>query len=371
MGKKSLNILFVNSMKAGEFGGGEKWMIMAATGLIERDHRVFVGGKKGSLFLKKAAQYHLPSADFNIRSDFSPLTTLRIARFLKKNDIDVLICNFNKDVRVAGLAAKLVGKTIVLARHGVLLCKNKLKHRLTLQNLTDGIITNTQSIKNTYASYGWFTEDFVRLIYNGVDNKSAITAFEFAGVYPQKKIIFAAGRLTTQKGFDYLIESAAILKKERNDLVFIVAGDGNQRRILNEMIAGQKLTDCFRLIGHIDNIDPYLKGADLVVLSSIFEGMPNVLLEAMAVGKAVVATDVNGVRELVIHGQTGEIVPAQNSQALAGAIKKVIDLPDLLKQYGKAGYERVRQQFTVSQMIDNLESYLQAKFGEKVQQRRI
>ena len=106
-------------------------------------------------------------------------------------------------------------------------------------------------------------------------------------------------------------------------------------------------------------------GCDLFVLPSLYEGMPNVVMEAMAVGKAVLATDVNGVRELVVDGETGVIVPSQNAESLAEAIVTLIDDPQRLKKLGQAGLNRVREHFTISAMIKNLEQYFLAKWHEK------
>jgi glycosyltransferase involved in cell wall biosynthesis len=351
-------------MKIDEYGGGEKWMIQAARGLTGAGHHVFIGGKKGSKILKRARQNNVAGVEFDIRTDFSPLKTIKIATFLKKNEIDVLVCNFNKDVRVAGLAAKLVKTPVTLARHGIVLCKKKWKHKITLKNLTDGIITNTNSIKNIYSSYGWFNEKFVRVIYNGIEDKSEVIPHDYSDQFPHKKIIFSAGRLTKQKGFNYLIDAASLLIHKKDDFVFVIAGSGKQERALKLQIEKHNLQNSVKFLGHIDIIDPYLKGADLVVLSSIHEGMPNVLMEAMAVGKAVVATDVNGVRELVKEGETGEIVSPRNSAELASAINKLFNNPPLLKQYGIEGLKRVKKNFTLSKMINNLESYFLEKLSE-------
>ncbi len=356
-----MNILFLNSIGKNKFGGGEKWMVNAAKGLLAKGHTVAVAGKKNSRILKYAAERGVPTDVIEIHADISPLKTLRIAGFLRQNRIDVLICNLNKDVRVAGLAARIARTPVVLARHGMLLCGKKWKHKLCLTRLTDGIITNSISIRDTYASYGWFENDFVKVIYNGLEIPETVSPVDFAGRFPGKKIIYSAGRLAEQKGFGYLIEAAALLQKKRNDLVFLVSGEGPLASVLQKQADEAGLHASFIFDGFAADIFPYLKGCDLFVLASLFEGMPNIVMEAMAMEKPVVATDVNGVRELVDAGKTGLLVPPADPAALAETIDSLFDSPEKLKAFGKAGKQRVAEQFTMERMTDALDAYLRSK----------
>lgn len=360
-----MNVLFVSSIGRDEFGGGEKWIVDAARGLAERGHHPVVGSKARSRILRHAEANGVATTICEIHGDLSPRATLRIAAYQRRHEIDVTICNLNKDVRVAGLAARLGGGSLVLARHGMLLCGRKLRHRLSLTMLTDGIITNSQSVKDAYAGYGWFADDFVKVIYNGIEIPEQVVPFDFGGRFPGKRIIYSAGRLSPQKGFAFLIEAAAILHRTRSDLVFAVSGEGRLDAALRQQVSDAGLAESFHFLGHTETIYPYLAGCDLFVLASLFEGMPNVVMEAMAVQKAVIATDVNGARELVREGETGLLVPPGDSGALAGAIASVIDRPDLLRSFGGRGFERVKREFTRSAMIESLERHLAQKLREK------
>lgn len=356
-----MNILFINSIGRDKFGGGEKWMVSASIELARLGHEVVLGSKRNSKLLRYAAARGVRTAVFEIRGDFSPRTTLAIARYLKANAVDVMICNLNKDVRVAGLAARLYGRTAVLARHGMLLCSRKWKHKVTLKHLADGIITNSRTIRDAYAAYGWFDEEFVRVVYNGITIPEHVDKYDFSGRFPGKKIVYSAGRLSEQKGFTYLIEAAALLRRKRDDLVFVVSGEGKLEAQLKLQVEQAGLEDTFVFLGFSADIYPYLKGCDLFVLASLFEGMPNVVMEAMAMSRAVVATDVNGARELMQDGKTGLVVPPRNPEALAEGIERLIDSPDLLERFGQAGYERVRREFSMSAMGVHLERFLQEK----------
>ncbi len=359
-----MRILFLNSIGKKKYGGGEKWMIRAAQELGKRGHTVFLGAKTDSLLLQKATAAGVQTWGIDIHADISPIATFRMVNFLRANKIEILICNLNKDVRVGGLAARLAKTPVVLARHGMLLCGKKWKHKVTLTNLTDGIITNTNSIKQTYASYGWFRDDFVKVIYNGVELAGNIEPYDFQTRYPGKKIVLSAGRLAGQKGYDYLILAAAKICRHRKDIVFLIAGEGKLEDELRGMIAARGLSQNFHLLGFHADIRPLILGSDLFVLASRFEGMPNVVMEAMSVGKAVVATDVNGVRELMEDGISGLIIPPHHPDALAEAILKVIDSPATLENMGRKGREIVRTKFTYNIMADNLEKHLLDRLGQ-------
>ena len=356
-----MNILFINSIGRNKFGGGEKWMVNAAKGLTTKGHNVVLSSKQNSRILQYAEKQGVKTHVVEIHSDISPIKTFLIARWLKEQQIDILICNLNKDVRVAGLAARIAGTPVVLARHGMLLCSKKWKHKLTLTKLTDGIITNSKTIQETYTGYGWFPTDFVKVIYNGIVIPEHVEQVDFQACFPGKKIIYSAGRLSEQKGFNYLIEAAQILRKKRNDLVFLVSGEGKLASILQKQVDNAGLHESFVFEGFTDDIFPYLKGCDLFVLASLFEGMPNVVMEAMAMAKPVVATDVNGARELMQDGNTGFIVPPADPNALANAIGSLIDNPEKLSAFGNAGKERVTQHFTMQHMTDTLEAHLRSK----------
>lgn len=353
-----MKIVFLNSMRPDEFGGGEKWMITAGVGLRERGHAVIMAGKPGGLFLHRATAAGLATRPFDIRSDFSPATSLRFSRWLRGEQVDVLICNFNKDVRVGGLAARLARTPVVLARHGLVLNRNHWKYRLTIGLLTDGIITNSAAIKRTYLGYGWFDDDFIDVLYNGIEPPQAVQKRDLAAEYGNRKVLLSAGRFTRQKGFDVLVAASAILRRERDDFAVLIAGQGPLEADLRRWVADAGLEDTVHLIGFQSDLAPLLAGVDLTVLASRYEGMPNVVMEAMALGRPVVATAVDGTPELVEDGISGLLVPPEDPAALATAVGDLLDHPERAAALGRAARERIARHFTRNAMLDNLETLL-------------
>ncbi len=163
---------------------------------------------------------------------------------------------------------------------------------------------------------------------------------------PPRRIVGAAGRLSPEKGFDVLIDAAAIVCRHQADVGFVVFGDGPLRRQLNQRLIEQGLEGRFVLAGFRTNLETLLPGLDLAVLSSHTEGLPVAVLEALAAGVPVVATAVGGTPEVVQEGSTGCLVPPGDPAALAERITSVLADEPLRRAMGERGACRVRQEFT-------------------------
>ncbi len=146
-------------------------------------------------------------------------------------------------------------------------------------------------------------------------------------VNPDKTVLLAVGRLKEQKGFDVLIESFSKLRDQFPQWVLVIIGDGDQRGILTDQISQAGLTDGVMLPGNVGNIGQWYERCSLFVLSSQFEGFPNVLLEAMAHGRAVVSVDcMTGPREIVRDGIDGRLVQSVgNPDDLAAALEEMME----------------------------------------------
>ena len=140
-------------------------------------------------------------------------------------------------------------------------------------------------------------------------------------------VLVAAGRLAPWKGFSDLIEAMALLKDRRN-VRLVILGDGPLRNELQELIGKRGLEDNIELVGYVDNPLKYFSHANVFVLSSLVEGLPNVLVEAMMCGCTPVSTDCpTGPREVLCDGQFGFLSPVRNPPALASAIEQALDNP--------------------------------------------
>jgi glycosyltransferase involved in cell wall biosynthesis len=173
--------------------------------------------------------------------------------------------------------------------------------------------------------------DRVRTILNGIDQKRftrdpARTPLvrESLGLDPGTTVIGAVGRLESEKRFDVLIDAVAALRTAQSDVTLMIVGDGSLRGPLASQIDRLQLGQSCRLLGHRDDVVDLHHAFDLFVQSSDYEGTPNAVLEAMALGTPVVATDVGGTAQLIRHGIDGLIAPPGDVEALTRAIEQAL-----------------------------------------------
>lgn len=192
----------------------------------------------------------------------------------------------------------------------------------------------------------------VRMIHNGIDpdrfDRTAdphLRATLSGGT--DRPLVFTSARLVQQKGHRYLLEAAASVP----EAVFVLAGEGPERRNLEEQIRSTDLDARVVLLGHRDDIPDLLAVCDLFVLPSLYEGLPVVVLEAMAAGKPVIATAVGGTSEAVVYGQTGLLVPPADPAALSRAIRMLLDNTEMGRRLARAGRCRVYRDFAAPTMV--------------------
>ncbi|NJN26464.1 MAG: glycosyltransferase family 4 protein [Cyclobacteriaceae bacterium] len=357
-----MNILFLNSLRKGKWGGGEKWMVKAGEGLKARGHQVTIACLAQSVIEEKSRERGLGIFNFGIVADIAFWQMPRLKSYLKSHKIDVLVCCQNKDVKVGALAARQVGLSAIFARQGLQNLSDKKKYIRPFTRYIDGIITNTSSIKRIYESYQWIPEDFVHVIYNGVELPGTIRHIDLHQTYhlpAGSKTIFSAGRLDHQKGFDLLIHMAYRARQQNLDWQLIIAGEGKIKNELNSLAAKMGVGDMVHFIGFSNEVPALLKAADVFVLTSRYEGMPNALLEAMAMGKANVATRVNGAPELVEDGISGFLTDAENVDQLFDKTRELLENDTLRQSMGNHAAKRVQEHFTYEKMTGELECLFQ------------
>jgi glycosyltransferase involved in cell wall biosynthesis len=168
----------------------------------------------------------------------------------------------------------------------------------------------------------------------------------------ERPVVLALARLHRRKGIDHLLEAAARLPGAD----FLIAGDGPERAALEEQAARLGLGDRVRFLGTRTDVAELLRMSSIFVLPSLAEGLPVSVIEAMAAGRAVVATDIPGTNEIVVDGETGLLVPPGDPHALTGALGRLLDDAALRREMGSAGRERVERDFSAAAMVRRIEA---------------
>jgi glycosyltransferase involved in cell wall biosynthesis len=228
-----------------------------------------------------------------------------------------------------------------------------------LAQRTDRIVVNSGGIRDFYARHGLPAEKFV-VIPNGVSppqptNVSRCELLEELGLPPDARLIGAVGRLWPQKRLKDLIWAADLLKVIRDDVHLLIVGDGPHRGRLEQFRRQVRIEDKVHFLGHRPDVPRLMPHFDVLWLASEYEGLPNVVMEAMVVGVPVVASDISGNRDLVIPGETGYLVPLGDRAAFARHANKLLDDVELSRRFGAAARQRIALEFSVERMVERHE----------------
>jgi sugar transferase (PEP-CTERM/EpsH1 system associated) len=229
--------------------------------------------------------------------------------------------------------------------------------------LGDRVIAVCEMARQAEIERARVSPDKVVTIYNGVDTnefaalaaRAAVRGRRAFGIPAGAPLVGAVGRLHRQKGFADLITALAQVREHLPAVWLLLVGDGDLRGDLEAHAQALGLSEVVAFAGLRTDIPEILAGLDLFALPSLWEGLPNVVLEAMAAGLPVAATAVGGTPEVVVDGITGILIPPQDPEVLAQAITRLLRDPGLRYRMGQAGRERVAQRFTVERMVEQTE----------------
>ena len=234
--------------------------------------------------------------------------------------------------------------------------------RILLARKNSWLIIQNPDDQNTLKKTGIINNERVALIRgSGVDSEKFCLVDKKTIGSP---IIILAARMLWDKGVGEFVEAAKILKASDRDARFVLVGDSDSENpacISRQTLLGWQSSGIIEWWGPCDNMPEVLGNSTIVCLPSYREGLPKVLIEAAACGKAIVTTDAPGCREIVQHGVNGFLVPIKDASALADAIEKILGNKSLREEMGKKGREIVEKEFTVSKVNnETLELYQRA-----------
>jgi glycosyltransferase involved in cell wall biosynthesis len=198
------------------------------------------------------------------------------------------------------------------------------------------------------------------LLENGIDaaeyarRRTVIEAKSALGLPTDGFVVGAVGRLSAEKGFDVLIRSTHALVSRGLDVHLVIAGDGHERAALEHRARELNLTGRVRLVGWQADVRGYFEAMDVFALSSLREGLPNVLLEAMALEVPVVSTRVNGVPRLVQDGRNGFLVNAGDLDGLTTALSGLLKNAELRALFRTAGRRTVETRYSFATRMQRL-----------------
>jgi glycosyltransferase involved in cell wall biosynthesis len=284
----------------------------------------------------------------------------RLWSVLKKYDVRILhshVWPANVWGRVVGRAAG--GLRLVVTEHNVDLWKRKPHFAVDrfLARFTNRIVCVSRAVEGFYRDVVGVPQKKLVYVPNGIDPEPFARSIDVAAkrrslsVEPDERVVAIVARLIPQKDHGTLLNALKKLDERGVGARCLVVGDGALRADLEKRARELELEGRVRFLGERRDVAEVLLASDVAVLSSIHEGMPLAVLEAMAAAKPVVVTDVGGNREVVRDGETGIVVPPGDPGALSDALARLLTSSEVARKMGAAGRERVLREFSLIAMV--------------------
>lgn len=218
----------------------------------------------------------------------------------------------------------------------------------------DKVIAVSDAVKTYLIKDKKLSKEKTELIRNGVDLEKFKPNLKIRNNGKFK--IGVIGRLEPQKGHRYFLEAVKMLDGDSKDVKFLIIGEGGLRKDLEQRCKELKIEDRVEFLGFRKDIVSVLRELDLIVLPSLYEGLPLVALEAGAVGKPTIVTNVDGSPEVIINNKTGLVISSKDSQSLKEAIEKMISSEKLVAEFGKNARKYIKNNFSLKQQIEKTQN---------------
>lgn len=351
------------------FSGGEVQVFLLMEGLRARGHHGVLVCPPGSRAAAHAAEHDFEAAAIAMRHDFSPGAILAAHSRLRVVEPDLVHLHTGRANWIGGLAARALGLPAITTRR----MDRRVRRGARSRFLYGGLVRRAVAISPAVGKRlieGGVDEARVRVISSAVDpaalrphagREATRTAL---GAPADAIVLLAPAALVPRKGLDVALEALARLEGRGRRLLLWIAGEGEARGALEAQSRRLSLEARVRFLGRREDVGDLLAGCDLVVLPSRAEGLGVAALEAMAAGRAVVASDVGGLGETVVHERTGLLVPPDDPEALAAALARLADDPELRGRLGRAGPARVGEGFLAEQMVTAYEALYREVLAE-------
>lgn len=237
--------------------------------------------------------------------------------------------------------------------------------------LTDQIVTLTNQEKKDHIGVRIGREDHFRIIHSGVELKkfseSEIdppSVRESLGIPHDALVVGTVGRLIPIKGSNFLLEAAGEVIKKRPETIFVFLGEGELQKQMEERASQLGIREQVMLLGWRPDVASIMSTYDVFAFPSLNEGMGKALVEAMAMGKPVVASNVSGIRDLVVNGENGFLVPPAQPELLAKRIKYLLENPQIRQAFGMAG-KRMAGGYSADSMVEEIDQLYLSLLTEK------
>jgi len=345
------------------FSGGEVQVFLLIEALAKRGYENALVCPPGSRSEEEARSRSLRSFGVRLRNDLDFVSVFRLASWLRKSGAALVHLHTGRATWLGGLAARLAGVPAITTRRMDRRVSRGMRTKLMYGSLVQRTVAISPAVRDCLLEAN-VAADSIELIWDAVDPDGfepsaarAATRSEL-GIAENEFVMISMAALVKRKGIDVLIDAAALLVNRDVPVRVLIGGEGEERVALEEQAKRLGVEAQVSFLGWRSDKANLLAAADVFVLPSRAEGVGVAALEAMAAGKAVVASRVGGLSQAVVDGETGSLVEAGNAAALAEALEKLAGDSAMRDSLGKRGRERVLELFSIeSQASQYIETY--------------
>jgi len=354
------------------YGGPEKQIIEHLRILDKNKYNghiasFFEGGKTSNQVLDIAKSYDIPSHSIVMKHALDVNAISLLKEIITNNDINLIVTHGYKSAVLGVIVSKKCKIPVIAFSHGYTTENFKVSvyewlERKALEQMK-GVIAVSHAQKKRLDNFKvkykkcWVVHNATTV--DGItDNKTAAkeTICKELEIPLNKKIAVIAGRLSPEKAHNILLDAAHLIKDKLDDTVIIICGDGQNAEVLKKQTITLGLEKICIFAGFRNDVETFYQAMDFMILSSLTEGLPLVVLEAMAHSKPVVSTSVGGVPEVIIDGENGYLVQSGNAEALAEGISRALDQFDQFTEIGQKAHDLIKDKFSFTTHATKLET---------------
>jgi glycosyltransferase involved in cell wall biosynthesis len=308
-------------------------------------------------------------------SKFFPLYLLRLWRLIRRGNYDVLHCHLGASNIIAKPMGRVLGVPAIVS-HDHTNDRLRVENRLVFwldrwaNQFADGFLAVSETCRKFLIEAEGVAPEKIRLVANAIDTeryrpgvweRSAVR--QELGLKPDDVVLAGIGRLNPQKNFALLLEVVAELKQP--DLRVVLAGTGPEEAYLQERVAELRLSEQVRFLGYVADTRKVYGAADVLVITSRFEGLPMTLLEAMSSGVPVVAAALDGIMEVIESGRNGWLVKPGDRAGFVAAVREALEDEPKRQRLAEAGRETILQRYGAARMVQEIEEVYTRLIEEK------
>jgi len=357
-------------------GGLEKTLTAVVLNLNKKKYNVSVWClREGGFFADKLVKEGIDVNILHISTSRNPLSIYKLYRLLKSHKFDIIHTHAYSAGTIGRISAFLAGIPVIISHnHSIYDYYNKYYHFVEwlLSLITDRVICISEVVNRFANETQRINAKKLITIHNGIDDVCPVTEKRSSdlkkelGLPINHSVICTIAHLEEHKGLKYLLESASLLLASRRDISFLFVGVGALERKLKKLCVDLKIEKNVIFSGERSDIPEILFSIDIFVLPSLREGLPLTILEAMACGKPVIATNVGGIPEIVVDGVSGILVSPKDPEALFRAMDELLNDRAKLTKMGHHGERVCEESFSSNAMIEKIENLYDSLLSEKV-----